>query len=188
MLDYEWTKATARRNALEMARDAGTYQTKDEDWPHLERGIYRAIARPRPNGIPHYDAPGPPEWLRLGDQTNSDRMVSLSASLFRSAGPPWLVDSGASFHAISEDDILLLGISEVERVKPFQIATANGEITCDQIADVFVPPLQVTVKARILPRTPRLLSVGMLCSENGFSFVWRANKGPHIWCSRGSTP
>ena len=181
--DLGWARSLARRDALELALELGEGEVKESDRPMAERGLYRAVFRLRASGAPHDEGPGPLEWMRLGEQSNHDR-VSFSASLFRSVGPPWLVDSGASVHAISDTGMARAGIKEVQHFTPFPIATANGERYCDKRTGVHVHPLGVAVTVRIRPATTRSLSVGMLCMESGCTFAWKANSGAPTWCFR----
>ena len=51
----EWARALARRDALELALELGSGGVKESDWPMAERGLYRAVFRPRANGAPHYE-------------------------------------------------------------------------------------------------------------------------------------
>ena len=48
------------------------------------------------------------------------------ASASCSKCPPWIVDSGATFHAISRAQALAEGVEEFREVKAIEIDTANG--------------------------------------------------------------
>ena len=61
------------------------------------------------------------------------------------------------------------------------VDTANGTVRCDKEAHVYIEQLKMSVWALILPKTPKLLSLGQLCKEDGFSFVWgAANETPKL--------
>ena len=44
--------------------------------------------------------------------------------------------------------------------------TANDEITLEEVADIYVRDLDLTVTAYINDKSPRLISVGQLCKDN----------------------
>eukprot|EP00969_Alexandrium_andersonii_P014506 632614-Alexandrium_andersonii.AAC.1 len=54
------------------------------------------------------------------------------------------------------------------------IQTANGSVKGDVEVREGVSLLSVYVWARVLPSTPRLLSLSDLCATHGFRFSWAA--------------
>eukprot|EP00969_Alexandrium_andersonii_P289439 12793428-Alexandrium_andersonii.AAC.1 len=73
------------------------------DWPFLERDGYRLVFEPRPSGLSHMDKPGPPSWVRSESVVKPGLDGGLADVLRSSDRPvPWVVDSGASHHAMSE--------------------------------------------------------------------------------------
>ena len=55
---------------------------------------------------------------------------------------------------------------------PISLATANGSTRADEVADVKVDALHKPFTPYILEETPAVLSVGVRCMEQGYSFVW----------------
>ena len=87
--------------------------------------------------------------------------------------PPWIVDSGASFHAISRAQAEREGATEFRATDPIELETANGNIPSNEEVHIFIPQLKCWLWARILPSSPKLLSLGNLCSKLGFHFGWK---------------
>ena len=143
---------------MELQRDVGG----DEPvrWPVLEMDGYRVEFKPRPDGPPHYEVPGPPTWVRMPGAVGKREVGYANASYAHC--PPWLVDSGATFHAISREQALAEGADEFRKCKAIDIDTANGTTPSDEEVNIFVPQLRMWVWARVLDSTPKLLSLGLL--------------------------
>ena len=92
--------------------------------------------------------------------------------------PPWIIDSGASFHAIGHKQAVAEGVTEFRDAPTMNIETANGPTASSREARVYVNGLQVWVWARVLEKPPKLLSMGMLCELSGFNFVWKGFAKP----------
>ena len=105
----------------------------------------------------------------------------------------FIVDSGASFHLICKK---LMTAQELETIRNAEVRirlqTANGIVWVKQTAKVHVVELDVTVLAYILDGAPALLSLGRLCRENGYRYVWEetnpylqkkgSDKNERIYC------
>ena len=90
-----------------------------------------------------------------------------------------LVDSGASMHMVPLD-----GLSATERKPmkklsgPITLSTANGHTQAKYWTYVRVHSLDVIVPAVLLRNAPALLSMGMVCKENGYRFTWDPDAAP----------
>ena len=93
-----------------------------------------------------------------------------------------IVDTGASFHCWNILDLYDDELRTKRKVaKPFKINTANGPVAVEWEADVYIESLGIWITAFLLPHTPPLLSVGMLCSKaGGFHFVWENDEEPFL--------
>ena len=61
--------------------------------------------------------------------------------------------------------------------------TANGTITVDEENTLATP--SCNVNALVLPNSPNVLSLGRLCMEGGYSFVWNAGEAPTLQYNGG---
>ena len=60
------------------------------------------------------------------------------------------------------------------------IQTANGVILVREEANVYVEDLDLWVWAKLVVDSPAVLSLGVLCQEHGFSYVWDAGQQPKL--------
>ena len=85
----------------------------------------------------------------------------------------YMVDSGASLHVVSYRDLTVRERRRLRKLDvPLQLTTANGATNATHTAEVYVRELDITVVALVLGSSPPLLSLGKLCTENGFRYVW----------------
>ena len=96
-------------------------------------------------------------------------------------GCVWLVDIGSEQDLISEG-MLKTAKATNRRLSdtPISLATANGSTRADEVADVKVDALHQPFSPYILEETPAVLSVGVRCMEQGYSFVWPADGRPYF--------
>ena len=59
---------------------------------------------------------------------------------------------------------------------PTTVITANGEVQTHEEATVYVKELDIFLTVKVLEDTPAVLSLGMLCDENGYSYEWSTVK------------
>eukprot|EP00435_Cladocopium_sp_Y103_P036206 s1446_g9.t1 len=93
----------------------------------------------------------------------------------------WLVDTGSEQDLISEG---MLKTAEATNRRlsdtPICLATANGSTRADEVADVTVDVLHKPFTPYILDETQAVLSVGVRCMEQRYSFVWPADCKPYF--------
>ena len=63
---------------------------------------------------------------------------------------------------------------------PICLATAKGSTRADEVADLTVDALHKDFTPYILDETPAVLSVGVRCMEQGYSFVWPEDSKPYF--------
>ena len=90
----------------------------------------------------------------------------------------FILDTGASFHLgcpskLTNDERL-----SIHSVPSQQVQTANGTVSTNQMATVFVKILEINVEVYLMDHCPWLLSIGMLCQQ--CDFVWRRGQNPLI--------
>ena len=67
------------------------------------------------------------------------------------------------------------------------LSTANGLIKASWYAMVYVPDLQLTMKIVCVENTPSVVSLGQICTSNGFTYLWEGTKNPVLIHPNGST-
>ena len=95
------------------------------------------------------------------------------------SGRNYIVDSGASFHLVSRDELTDQESSTIVSLgEAIPIQTANGEVELKEKCQIYVRDLKVKIWAHILPETVAVLSLGLLVEELRFSYVWNPGKCP----------
>ena len=93
----------------------------------------------------------------------ADEWSLLDPSPIKPEGIEFVVDSGASMHMLSRND---LNSAELETVRasknPTTVVTANGEAQTKEEATVHVKDLDLFVTVKLLEDTPAVLSLGTL--------------------------
>jgi hypothetical protein len=93
----------------------------------------------------------------------------------------YIVDSGASFHLVSLDSLNAKEQATMKSDgKPIPITTANGEIKIQKQVRVYVKELDIFVWAYVLDGDVAVLSLGMLCDDEGFTYSWVPNRPPTL--------
>ena len=64
--------------------------------------------------------------------------------------------------------------------RPMPITTANGEVKVHAQVRVFVKELGIYVWAYVLDCECSVLSLGLLCDDEGFTYLWVANTFPTL--------
>ena len=85
-----------------------------------------------------------------------------------------IVDSGASKRMIG---INQLTESERKSIRclsiPFLVQTAHGVVHCTNEARIYIHDLKLWVWAQLLEDSPAVLSLGLLCTQMGYSYYWK---------------
>ena len=93
----------------------------------------------------------------------------------------FVVDSGASMHMISKQDLSDAEMDTLTKsCSPTIVITANGEVQTHEEAIVYVKELDILLTMKVLDNTPAVLSLGKLCDENGYSYEWINGQKPHL--------
>ena len=105
----------------------------------------------------------------------------LPASTLKLEERKFVVDSGASMHMTSRED---LNAAELETLttsrSPPTVITANGEVHTHEEATVYVKELDIFLTIKVFEDTPAALSLGKLCDEHGYSYEWINGQKPHL--------
>ena len=60
------------------------------------------------------------------------------------------------------------------------LATANGIIECRHEVDIYVEELDTTITALVVQDAPTLISLGRLCLEHGYDYIWKHGQVPFL--------
>ena len=63
---------------------------------------------------------------------------------------------------------------------PTIVITAMREVQTHEEGTVYVKELDIFLTMKVLENTPEVLSLGMLCDENGYSYEWINSQKPHL--------
>ena len=84
-----------------------------------------------------------------------------------------IVDSGASKHMIGIDQLKGAEIDPIRDLSvPFTVQTAHGVVPCKHEARIYIHDLKQWVWAQLLEDSPAVLSLGLLCTQMGYSYYW----------------
>ena len=93
----------------------------------------------------------------------------------------FVVDSGASMHMISKNDLSNAEMDTLTKsCSPTIVITANGEVQTHEETLVYAKELDIFLTMKVLDNTPAVLSLGKLCDENGYSYEWINGQKPHL--------
>ena len=59
-------------------------------------------------------------------------------------------------------------------LEPFPVRTANGVVWIEYEVQVYCEELDSNLQCYVLDDSPALISVGKLCKESGFNWLWQA--------------
>ena len=105
----------------------------------------------------------------------------LPASTLKPEEREFVVDSGASMHMISKNDLSDAEMDTLTKsCSPTIVITANGEVQTHEEAIVYVKELDIFLTMKVLENAPAVLSLGKLCDENGYSYEWINGQKPHL--------
>ncbi len=89
----------------------------------------------------------------------------------------WLMDTGCRQDIISAEGACNLSQHPAKKIC---FHAANGEVATGRVVRAQREALRGDVEAYVLPSTPRALSIGRRCVEEGYSFAWVANAKPTL--------
>ena len=143
------------------------------------------------------------KWRRQlpikGNGISTDKSKIMDASFFNTMDPEknsmdksqpnalyaasrsFVIDSGASFHLIGYNQLTPKEKGSVRTIaEPFRIQSANGTVVVDKEVQIFVPALNASVWAQLMDNCPAVLSLGILCSKQGWNYEWRFGHNPTL--------
>ena len=113
--------------------------------------------------------------------TFESKYGELPEGLDAFAGRNYIIDSGASFHLVASGTLSREEKATMKYVgRPIPITTANGEVKVHAQVRVYVKELEIYVWAYVLDCDVAVLSLGMLCDEEGFTYQWVPNRPPTL--------
>ena len=101
----------------------------------------------------------------------------LPASTLKPEEREFVVDSGASMHMISKQDLSDAEMDTLTKsCSPTIVITANGEVQTHEEAK----DLEKFLTMKVLEDTPAVLTLGKLCDEHGYSYESITGPKPHL--------
>ena len=118
--------------------------------------------------------------INAGEAAVKKTVEAVSAIAWRSRTMrrKWMIDSGCAMDLISERELLPEELAMAKRVKNIKFNTANGGTWSEREVMFSIEPLLECVFVRLLKSTPGVLSMGMRCMGQGYSFHWPAGQSP----------
>ena len=93
----------------------------------------------------------------------------------------FVIDSGASYHLIGYKQLTRKEKGAIRPVQePYRIQSANGIVDVDKEVKIFVPALNISVWAQLMQDCPPVLSLGRLCSRQGWNYQWLNGRKPTL--------
>ena len=93
----------------------------------------------------------------------------------------FVVDSGASMHMISKNDLNSAEMDTLTKSCSLtRVITANGEVQTHEETTVYVKELDIFLTMKILEITPAVLSLGKICDENENFYEWINGQKPRL--------
>ena len=84
-------------------------------------------------------------------------------------------------HMISKKDLSKAEVDTLTKsCSPTIVITANGEVQTNEEAIVYVKELGIFLTRKVFDNTLKVLSLGKLCDENGYSYEWINGQKPHL--------
>ena len=125
------------------------------------------------------------------DDTDASFFKILDPEKNSSAEPPptaayaarrsFVIDSGASQHLIGFDKLTPKEKGSIRSIaEPQRLQSANGIVTVDKEVHIFVPALNMSVWAQLMDDCPAILSMGNLCSQQGWTYEWKNGQSPTL--------
>ena len=115
----------------------------------------------------------------LDPEKNSNPEPPLTAAY--AAQRSFVIDSGASHHLIGFNKLTPKEKGSIRSIaEPQRLQSANGIVTVDKEVHIFVPALNISVWAQLMDDCPAILSLGQLCSKQGWTYEWRTGQRPTL--------
>jgi hypothetical protein len=100
---------------------------------------------------------------------------------YNEGNEPWMLDSGTTFHIISQDTVDKRGYKMVQLSKPVSFNTASGQAWASCVAEFDLPGADQPLHAFVLPTcAPCLLSICQLTLHEGFGWICPPGKRPFL--------
>ena len=111
-----------------------------------------------------------PQFSLLRSGTGDAPPQSASIASLIDAPRSYILDTGAARHLTCRKNLTHSARSRIyEASTPINLATANGTLHANQMADYFVPSLGQTLSTYCLQNTPDVFAAGLLCEEGDFA-------------------
>ena len=86
----------------------------------------------------------------------------------------WVLDTGSGNHLVCRSQIDNRHLDDQRSVRPKKLQTANGVVEVDKVMSIHPKALGQEFDAIVPDNTANVVSLGKLCLEMGFTFVWQS--------------
>ena len=101
----------------------------------------------------------------------------MDDSIAKACVSKWVVDTGAAYHLVDKETANRSG--KMCSAPDLRLSTANGFVTSREEAPISIKLGGMSINARVLERTPKVLSIGRLVQDKGWTFEW-SSKDPSV--------
>ena len=118
-------------------------------------------------------------FFKISDPEKNSAAPTLTAAY--AARRSFVIDSGASNHLIGYNQLTPKEKGSIRQIaEPQRLQSANGIVAVDKEVHVFVPALNISVWAKLMDDCPAILSLGILCTRQGWTYEWQNGKSPTL--------
>ena len=138
---------------------------------HLAKGINKSMGKFDDTDVSFFKIPDPEK------NSNAEPLLTAAYAARRS----FVIDSGASHHLIGFNKLTPKEKGSIRSIaEPQRLQSANGIVTVDKEVHIFVPALNMSVWAQLIDDCPAILSLGVLCSKQGWTYEWQSGQDPTL--------
>ena len=91
------------------------------------------------------------------------------------------MDSGASINLIARKNLTKAEQQRMRKIiSQILLSTANGTVAAEFEVDLYVSDLETTLTFLVLEDTPTVISLGGLCKNKKFTYLWEGDQEPTL--------
>ena len=109
------------------------------------------------------------KFRRLEEGVNGQALTGLHKL---QPGRNFIVDSGASFNLIGSKELSPAEKKRIRKACPISLNTANGVVCAEDVLDIYVHDLGISIEFYVLPDVPPVISMGFL-TKIDYAFTWK---------------
>ena len=99
----------------------------------------------------------------------------------------WIIDSGSCFDLVNKADLTKGEKKQITEGSNYRLMTANGVVSVTKDVKLPLCSIDSSTRALVMEDSPSVLSLGKMCVDAGYEFVWKPGKNPHLKTPNGET-